>query len=144
VRGTTLRTLPPPGGVTVTERKRRHNPFGINGQHEIRQVKFYDYEFVKCRLTSKHPQYRLNQQYLFYLLNDANIRQLSRGIFHKMNVSNPRIRYTAAEYLDAMSKKLLESNLTMSTIFSTLRNMEQYWRKLKLLMLNLRIYFIHL
>src|SRR5580765_2088899 len=102
-------------------------PFGINGQRETRQVKLFDHEFIKCRLTSKHPQYRLNQQYLFYLLNDANMRLLSRGIFHKMNVTNPRVRYTAAEYLDAMSKELLESNL--STIFSTLRNMEQYWRK---------------
>jgi len=102
-------------------------PFGINGQRETRQVKLYDHEFIKCRLTSKHPQYRLNQQYLFYLLNDANICQLSRGIYHKLNVTDPRICYTAAEYLDAISKELLESNL--STIFSTLRNTEQYWRK---------------
>jgi len=102
-------------------------PFGINGQRETRQVKLYDHEFIKCRLTSKHPQYRLNQQYLFYLLNDANIRQLSRGIYHKLNVIDSQVRYTAAEYLDAMSKELLESNL--NTIFSTLRNTEQYWRK---------------
>lgn len=103
-------------------------PFGVNEQHETRQVKFYDYEFVKCRFISKHPQYRLNQQYLFYLLNDANIRQLNRGIYHKLNVTNLRDRYTAAEYLKAMSEELLElleSNL--NTIFSTLRNTEQYW-----------------
>ncbi|KAL6427133.1 hypothetical protein ACFW04_008635 [Cataglyphis niger] len=61
-------------------------------------------EFIKCRLTSKHPQYRLNQQYLFYLLNDANIRQLSRGIYDKMNITNSRVRYTAAEYLEARYK----------------------------------------
>lgn len=102
-------------------------PFDINGQRHIRQVKLQDHEFIKCRLTSKHPHYRLNHQYLFYLLNDANIRQLSRGIFHKLNVTDPRVRYTAAQYLDAMSKELLESNL--STIFSILRNTEQYWHK---------------
>ncbi|KAL6418255.1 hypothetical protein ACFW04_012241 [Cataglyphis niger] len=89
-------------------------PFGINGQHEFRQIKLFDHEFIKCRLTSKHLQYRLNQQYLFYLLNDANIRQLS-------------LCYTAAEYLEAVSKELLESNL--NTIFAILRNTEQYWRK---------------
>lgn len=104
-------------------------PFGMYGQHETRQVKLHDYEFIKCRLISKHPQYRLNPQYLFYLLNDANMRQLSRGIFHKLNITDQRARYTAAEYLDAMSKDLLESNL--STIFSTLRNKEQYWRRLR-------------
>jgi len=44
-----------------------------------------------------------------------------------MNVTNLRDRYTAKEYLEAMHKNLLESNL--SSIFSTLRNTEQYWRK---------------
>jgi len=57
-------------------------PFGVNGQHETRQIKLHDYEFIKCRLTSKHSQYRLNQQYLFYLLNNANNLQLSRGIYY--------------------------------------------------------------
>jgi len=70
----------------------------------------HDHEFIKCRLMSKHSQYRLNQQYLFYLLN--SMRQLSRGIYHKMNVINPQVRYTAAEYLKAMSKELLESDVT--------------------------------
>jgi len=58
------------------------------------------------------------------LSNNANIRQLSHSIYHKMNVTNLRDRYTASE---AMHKDLLESNLT--SIFSTLRNTEQYWRK---------------
>lgn len=103
-------------------------PFGVNGQHdESRPMKLHDHEFIKCRLKSKHPQYRLNQQYLFYLLNNANIRQLRRGIYHRMNVTNLRDRYTASEYLEAMHKDLLESNL--NTIFSNLRNTEQYWRR---------------
>lgn len=41
-------------------------PLGINGQHEERNVKLHDHEFIKCRLMSKHPQFRLNQQYLFF------------------------------------------------------------------------------
>jgi len=48
-------------------------------------------------------------------------------LIYKMNVTNLRDRYTASEYLEAMHKDLLESNL--SPIFSTLRNTEQYWRK---------------
>ncbi|XP_036140477.1 uncharacterized protein LOC118644866 [Monomorium pharaonis] len=102
-------------------------PFGVNGQHETRQMKLYDHEYIKCRLTSKHSQYRLNQQYLFYLLNNANNRQLKRGIYQKLNVTNLRDRYTALEYLQAVQKDLLESDL--STIFSTLRNTAQYWRR---------------
>jgi len=44
-----------------------------------------------------------------------------------MNVTNLRNCYTASEYLEAMHKDLLKFNL--SSIFSTLRNTEQYWRK---------------
>ncbi|KYM96060.1 hypothetical protein ALC62_13287 [Cyphomyrmex costatus] len=75
-------------------------PYGINGQHETRPVKLHEHEFIKCRLKSKHPQFRLNQQYLFYLLNNANNRQLSRAIYHKLNVTKLRDRYTAKEYLE--------------------------------------------
>jgi len=81
-------------------------------------------KFIQSHLTSKHLQYRLNQQYLFYLLNNVSIRQLNHRIYNKMNIINSWIRYTAAEYLKAMSKELLESNL--NTIFSILRNTEQY------------------
>jgi len=102
-------------------------PFGINGQHETRQVKLHDHEFIKCRLMSKHSQYRLNQQYLFYLLNNTNMRQLSRGIYHKMNVTNPQVRYTAAEYLKAMSKELLESDLSTIKPRNNLNCMTQYY-----------------
>ena len=35
--------------------------FGTNGQYKTRPVKFHDHEFIKYRLKSKHPQYRLNQ-----------------------------------------------------------------------------------
>lgn len=53
-------------------------------------------------------------------------RQLNGGIFHKMNITNPRERYIAAIYLEQVSKQQLESNL--STIFLKLRNTEQYWK----------------
>ncbi|XP_070528976.1 uncharacterized protein [Cardiocondyla obscurior] len=103
-------------------------PFGKNDQYdEERPIKLQEHEYIKCRLTSKYPQFRLNQQYLFYLLHRTNIRQLNRDIYHKMNIIDSRSRYTAAEYLEAMSKELLESNL--NAIFSALRNTEQYWRR---------------
>jgi len=30
-------------------------PFGINAQHESRRIKFHHHEFIKVRLTYKHP-----------------------------------------------------------------------------------------
>jgi len=41
-------------------------PSGINEQRdETRPIKLHDHEFIKCRLKSKCPQYRLNPQYIF-------------------------------------------------------------------------------
>lgn len=84
---------------------------GKCGQFCSRPVKLTSAEFIKCILISKDPRFRLNQQYLFYLLNDANLRQLSAGIFYKLNVTNQN----------------LEGDL--QAIFSRLRNAEQFWKK---------------
>ena len=102
-------------------------PYGVNGQHEERLVRLTDHEFIKSKLMSKHSQFRLNMQYIFHLLHDTNMRQLNAGIFHKMNVVNPREKYTAASFLEQLSKDQLQTNL--NTIFSRLRNTAQYWRK---------------
>jgi len=42
----------------------------------------------------------------------VNIRQLSLSIYHKLNVTNLQDRYTVSEYLEALHKDLLESNLS--------------------------------
>ncbi|XP_066599998.1 uncharacterized protein [Prorops nasuta] len=100
-------------------------PYGINGQRENRSVRLSDFEFIKSRLMSKHSRFRLNIQYLFYLLHDCNIRNINAGIFHKLNITNPREKYTASSYLEKLSKHQLETNL--NTIFARLRNTPQCW-----------------
>lgn len=100
---------------------------GMYGQFHERQVKLTSAEFIKCRLMSKHSQFRLNQQYLFYLLHDSNLRQLKQGIFHKLNTRNCTDRLTVEEYLKKLSEGKLEGDLT--SIFAKLRNTPQYWTK---------------
>lgn len=78
-------------------------PYGCNGQQEDRPIRLTHSEFIKSRLMSKHSQFRADQQYLFYLLNDANNRQLSSGVFYKMNTTNPSERFTAGTYLEKLS-----------------------------------------
>ena len=102
-------------------------PFGMCGQHEQRRVRLREYDFIRSRLISKHSQFRLNIQYVFYLLHNNNIRQISAGIFHKLNVVNPRQKYTAGELLQELEKNQLESN--METIFARLRGTDAYWKR---------------
>lgn len=104
-------------------------PYGCNGQNQDRSRRLTQAEFIKSRLMSKYSQYRQDQQYLFYLLNDSNIRQLNSGIYYKFNITNPSERFTAASYLEKLSRQELEGNL--NAIFSRLRNTEQYWNRPK-------------
>lgn len=100
---------------------------GKYGQFYSREKKITSAEFIKSRLTSKDSRFRLNQQYLFYLLNNANIRQLNAGIFYKLNVTNLNQKLTARKYLEKIEKSELEGDLM--AMFSRLRNTEQFWKK---------------
>ena len=53
------------------------------------------------------------------------MRQIASGIYHKLKVTRPKEKLTAAQYLQLLSKDELEGNLI--TIFSRLRNTEQFW-----------------
>ncbi|XP_074111642.1 uncharacterized protein LOC141535587 [Cotesia typhae] len=101
-------------------------PYGKNGQCEERNVPLTAFEYIKPRLKSADSRFRLNQQYLFFLLNDANIRQLGAGVYHTLNITNAREKYTAKSYLKHLKDGQLEANLT--TLFARLRNSEQFWK----------------
>ena len=88
-----------------------------------------DCDFIKSRLLSKHHQFRTDIQYLFFLLNNHNLRQLNAGIYQTMHVINPRLKYAADEFLKKLVANEAEHNL--NTIFARLPNTEQYWKKLK-------------
>ena len=53
------------------------------------------------------------------------MRQIASGIYHKLKVTRPKEKLTAAQCLQLLSKDGLEGNLT--TIFARLRNTEQFW-----------------
>lgn len=100
---------------------------GKYGQFYDREKKITSAEFIKSRLTLKDSRFRFNQQYLFYLLNYANLRQVNAGIFYKLNVTNLNQKLTAQQYLEMIEKGQLEGDLI--EIFSRLRNTEQFWKK---------------
>ena len=100
-------------------------PYGIGGQACQREVYIRPADYVKRILMSHDSRFRLNQQFIFYLLHQANMRQIASGIYHKLKVTHPKEKLTAAQCLHLLSKDELEGNLT--TIFARLRNTEQFW-----------------
>ena len=87
-------------------------PTGKHGQYDERITKLRAFDFIKSRLNSKHPKFRLNIQYLFFCLFNNTIRQLSAGIFHKLNITNHHNKCTAAELIQKLNKGELEDNMT--------------------------------
>ena len=106
-------------------------PYGNNGQHADRLIKITSSEYIKARLLSKNRTFRLNLQYLFYLLNDSNMRQLNSGIYHTMNVNITNKKYTAGKYLNDLNNKDETLNLNLKNVFAKLRNTSEYWKKPK-------------
>ena len=102
-------------------------PFSIGGLHHARDVKLDPSDYVKTIIQSRDPRFRLNQQFLFFHFHQLTIRQLGSGIYHKLKIIHPHERLTAARYLDMLQNEEIEGNLT--SVFSRLRNSEQYWIK---------------
>ena len=100
---------------------------GKHGMHdEDRGVKLTDAQFIRSRLRSKHPQFRLNSQYLFFLLNDSTNRQIKQGVYSAMNVPNRKEKLTAGNFLTMLKEQDLDK--FMNTIFARIRNTAQYWK----------------
>ena len=73
-------------------------PHGIYGRHHPRDVRSEDHDYIRSRLTSKHSQFRLNNQYLFFSLHNYYIRSLNGGIFHMLNFVDPKNNFTASNF----------------------------------------------
>lgn len=48
-------------------------PKAENGIHEDRFQSIRDCDYIKARVTSKHPRYRRNSQRLFHMMNNATM-----------------------------------------------------------------------
>lgn len=101
---------------------------GQNGQHEERKTKLQPLDFFKCLISSVHSRFRLNLQYLFFLLNQVNIRQISTGISHKLNITKSAPGLDKKKFMAATKENDDKLNKNLSTVFGRLRNTQQYWK----------------
>ena len=59
-------------------------PYGIGGQRCQRDVPSSVAKYVNCVLQPRDARFRLNQQLIFYFNNQAILRQIASGIYHKL------------------------------------------------------------
>lgn len=100
---------------------------GKNRQCENRQVQLQPSEFAKLLMRSSDPRFRTDPQFLFYLLNQANMRQMNAGIFHKLNITRNTKDLSAKKFIEMIQNNEIESDLR--TIFGRLRGSEEFWKR---------------
>ena len=101
-------------------------PTGTFGEKHAREVKITHSEYVKSRLLNKDARFRKDTQYVFYLLCQKELRELSAGIYNMLK--NTRRRSTSASTLlgqVARSDEKLEGILC--TMLQSVRGTKQYW-----------------
>ena len=101
-------------------------PTGQYGKYTQRSTKLSDSEFRMSRLNNVDGRFRRNQQYLFHLLHDSDIKNLSNSISHLLRQSKSGVA-TVDEMLSKIESgdRQLEANL--SSLFGNIRGTRQYW-----------------
>ena len=101
-------------------------PTGKFGEFHPRQEKLSHSEYIKSRLLNKDSRFRKAPQYVFYLLWQKEMRELSAGVYNLLKTTR-RHAMSVGIFLDNVeaSNEHLEANL--STMLQSVRGTKQYW-----------------
>ena len=102
-------------------------PTGKFGKNHPREVKISHSEYDKSRLLNKDSRFRKHAPYVFYLLWQKEMRELSAGVYNLMKKSNRIHQMTASNLLSNVQSndEHLEANLC--TMLQSVRGSQQYW-----------------
>ena len=101
-------------------------PTGQFGEHHPRQVKLSHSEYVKSRLLNKDSRYRKDPQYVFFLLWQKEMREISAGVYNLLKSTRRQpMSVSALLHGVATRNEHLEANLC--TMLQSVRGTKQYW-----------------
>ena len=101
-------------------------PTGQFGEHHPRHVKLSHSEYVKSRLLNKDSRYRKDPQYVFFLLWQKEMREISAGVYNLLKSTRRQpMSVSALLHGVATRDKHLEANLC--TMLQSVRGTKQYW-----------------
>ena len=85
-------------------------------------------EIVKSRLLNKDGRYRKDDQYVFYLLWQKEMRELQAGVYNLLKGTRQHAM-PVGQFIDRISCSDDEVEGNLSTIFQSVRGSKQYWFK---------------
>ena len=101
-------------------------PTGEFGQFHPREHKLSHSEYIKSRLLNKDSRFRKDAQYVFYLLWQKEMKQLSAGVYNLLKTTRQQ-SMSVRMLLDQVntSDEHLEAHLC--TMLQSVRGTKQYW-----------------
>ncbi len=99
-------------------------PTGKFGKFHPREVKLSHSEYIKLRLYNKDSHFRKDAQYVFYLLWQKEMRELSAGVYNLLKSTRSQAMSVSA-LLNEIEAEHLEANLC--TMLQSVRGTKQYW-----------------
>ena len=101
-------------------------PTGKFGEFHPRKERISPSEYVKSRLLNKDPRFRKDAQYVFYLLWQKEMRELSSGIYNLLK-STRRQSLSVSMLLEQMNTSNEELEARLSTMLQSVRGTKQFW-----------------
>ncbi len=100
--------------------------YGKFGKFNPREVKLSHSEYIKSRLYNKDSRFRKDAQYVFYLLWQKEMRELSAGVYNLLKSTRSQAMSVSAllNKVEAYDEHL-EANLC--TMLQSVRGTKQYW-----------------
>ena len=101
-------------------------PTGRFGKFHPRREKLSHCEYIKSRLLNKDSRFRKDAQYVFYLLWQKEMRELSAGVYNLLKTTRQQ-PMSVSKLLDSVeaSDEHIEANLC--TMLQSVRGTKQYW-----------------
>ena len=101
-------------------------PSGKFGESHPRDVAISPSEYGKSRLLNKDGRFRKNDQYVFFLLWQKEMREISSGISNLLKGTRQHA-LPVGEFIDRVSKDDQQVECNLSTVFQSMRGSKQYW-----------------
>ena len=105
-------------------------PNGKLRKYDKREKEISHSEYIKSRLLNKDSLFRKDQQYVFYLLWQKELRELAAGVYNvvQFNVGNPSSIHELLHNVNVSDERL---NVNLCTMLQSVRGTSQYWYKRK-------------
>ncbi|KAL5457558.1 hypothetical protein EMCRGX_G034829 [Ephydatia muelleri] len=101
-------------------------PSGQFGEFHPRDIHLSASEYAKSRLLNKDSRFRKDAQYVFLLLWQQEMRQISAGIYNVLKTTS-KGKVPVREFLSRVSNSDESVEANLSTIFQSVRGTKQYW-----------------